>query len=130
MNRLIKEGHLVEEINGIRCSVCEKNCTPERLDFLKKLMEFNGYEVQVQESPPPKAAKPPAAPAPDAPVEAAVPPPPQTFTVGVTDILFHAMLAIYERDLHIPEGGEVTIAYWNQEPEPDRPWYWDYNSGR
>ena len=126
MNRLNKEAHALEEINGVRCAVVEKNVSPERTAFLKKLLEHNGYTVMVAPSPPPKvAAKPVPAAAPDAPVEMPPPPPPpETFTVGVTDFLFHTMLAIYERALKTPEGKIVTIDYWNQQPEKEGSYYW------
>lgn len=137
MNRLSKEGHIVEEINGTRCSVVEKNVSPERVEFLKKLLELNGYTVLVAQTPAPpaKPAPKPAAPVmgPDGqPLPAPPPPPPppppvapNTFTVGVTNITFHAMLAVYERSLYTPEGKPVSIAYWNQEPDVPSQLYWE-----
>lgn len=137
MNRLSKEGHIVEEINGTRCSVVEKNVTPERVEFLKKLLELNGYTVLVTQTPapPPKPAPKPPAPVmgPDGqPLPAPPPPPPppppvapNTFTVGVTNITFHAMLAVYERSLYTPEGKPVSIAYWNQEQDVPGQLYWE-----
>jgi hypothetical protein len=134
MNRLSKEGHIVEELNGVRCSIVEKNVSPERVEFLKKLLEYNGCIVNVAQTPAP-AAKPapkPAAPAvgPDGlPIEVApLPPPPvapNTFTVGVTNISFHPMLAVYERSLYTEAGKPVTIAYWNQEHEILDQLYWE-----
>ena len=131
MNRLIKESHALEEIGGVRCAVVEKNVPPMRVEFLKKLLEFNGYTVMVAASPPPKVAavKPAPPPAEGAPAEAAPPPPPpppppETFTVGVTDFLFHPMLAIYERALKTPEGDIVSVDYWNQQPEKGDEYYW------
>ncbi len=127
MNRLSKEAHALEDINGVRCAVVEKNVTPERTEFLKKLLEFNGYTVMVAPSPPPKVVAKPAVPAaegtPAAP-EPTLPPQPETFTVGVTDFLFHTMLAIYERALKTPEGNIVSIDYWNQQPEKPGEYYW------
>lgn len=129
MNRLNKEAHALEEINGVRCAVVEKNVTPERADFLKKLLELNGYTVMIAPSPPPKVA--PAKPAAPAAEGAAPPPPPpppppapETFTIGVTDFLFHPQLAIYERALKTPEGKIVSIDYWNQQPEKEGEYYW------
>lgn len=127
MNRLSKEAHALEEINGVRCAVVEKNVTPERTAFLKKLLEYNGYTVMVAPSPPPKVAAKPAPPAAEGtPVVTTPPEPPapETNTVGVTDFLFHTMLAIYERSLKKPGGGLVTIDYWNQQPEKDDEYYW------
>lgn len=143
MNRLNKESHVVEELNGIRCSVVEKNCPPARRDFLKKLLEANGYEVVIAQVPAPKPPPPKPAPKPAEGAAASTvtpsgstvtpsgiegPPPPapvapDLWNVGVTQISFHAMLAIYERNLKTPEGKLCTIAYFNQ--EEDMPgWYW------
>lgn len=136
MNRLNKEGHIVEEISGVRCSIVEKNVSPERVEFLKPLLEFNGYTVIVAQTPAPPAKPAPKPPAPvigpdGQPVAAApLPPPPppppapNTFTIGVTNISFHPMLAVYERSLYTPQGKPVSIAYWNQEPEKEDELYW------
>jgi hypothetical protein len=137
MNRLSKEGHIVEEIGGVRCSVAEKNVPPDRVEFLKKLLECNGFTVMVAQTPAPPAKPAPKPPppvvGPDGQVvpPAPLPPPPppspapNTFTVGVTDISFHPMLAVYERSLFTPEGKVVSIAYWNQEPEKEGQLYWE-----
>lgn len=128
MNRLNKEAHIVEEINGIRCSVVEKDCNSQRVDFLKKLLEYNGYKVESGPMPPPKPkpAKPAAEGEENKPEE--IPPPPQSFMVGVTDVLFHPMLAVYERSLNTPSGKPVTIAYWNEQPDEHGEIYWLSNS--
>jgi len=135
MNRLNKEGHIIEEINGTRCSIVEKNVSPERVEFLKKLLEHNGYKVLVAQTPPPPVKPAPKPPppviGPDGQAVAAAPPPPpqppapNTFTVGVTNISFHTMLAVYERSLLTLEGKPVSIAYWNQEPEKAEELYWE-----
>ena len=128
MNRINKEAHSLEEINGVRCAVVEKNVSPERMEFLTKLLELNGYTVMVAASPPPKVVARPAPPV----AEGAEPPPPppppppapETFTVGVTDFLFHPQLAIYERALKRADGKIVSIDYWNQQPEKEEEYYW------
>ena len=140
MNRLSSEAHVVEELNGVRCSIVEKNVSPERVEFLKKLLEHNGFTVMTAPTPPPPVKKPVASPQPPpaegavkvspigGDVEGVVPPPPppapSTFTVGVTNIAFHPMLAVYERSLLTPEGKTVSIAYWNQESEKEGEVYW------
>lgn len=128
MNRLNKESHVVEEINGVRCAIVEKDCTQERIDFLRNILTVNGYRVEVAPMPPPKVkAKPAAAPIEGeaAPIETPAPEPiPTAFMIGVTDILFHPMLAIYERFLKTPEGEIVSISYWNQENTDTQPIYW------
>ncbi len=119
----LNPNHIFEEFGEVKCSVIEKNCSQERVDFLKKLLELNGFTVVVALSPPPKAApKPKEGEAP--PAEA--PAPPQTFTIGVTDLSFNTMNAIYNRELSTAEGAIVTPEYWKQiskESVVDS-WYW------
>jgi hypothetical protein len=111
----INQNHPFEELDGIRCAVVERNVKPERVEFLKYILEGNGYTVRVVPSPPPKATPAPKPPEGEAPVEApAPPPPPETFTVGVTDVTFNTVNAIYGRLLRSPEGNVVTMAYWQQ----------------
>jgi hypothetical protein len=127
----INQNHLFEELDGVKCSIVEKNASKERVEFLKNLLEYNGYTVIVAATPAPKPApaKPapkPAVPAADgaeptpapaalpAPEAPAPPPPPSTFTVGVTDLIFNPTNAIFGRLLRTPDGHVVTLAYWNQ----------------
>ncbi len=107
----INKNHEFEDIEGVKCAVVEKNAPQQRVDFLKKILEFNKYTVVVAASPPPKAAA--AAPAEGAEA-AAAPPPPSSFTVGVTDVMFNATNAVFGRLLHTPDGHVVTLAYWQQ----------------
>jgi hypothetical protein len=125
----INANHPFEELNGIRCAVVEKQCNASRVAFLKYVLEGNGFDVVVAASPPPKAApapKPAAAadsPSPEsaAPAETpAAPPAPETFTVGVTDVTFNVINAIYGRLLRSPQGRVVTMAYWQQKEEESR----------
>lgn len=117
----INKNHEFEELDGVKCAIVEKNVSAERVEFLKKLLEFNRYTVVIIKSPPPKAAVPVVAPAtttePDTiPVtDNTVPaPPPLTFTVGVTDVTFNETNAIFGRLLKTADGQVVTLAYWNQ----------------
>jgi len=88
---LNKGKHIVEEIDGVRCTVVETGVLAERADFLKKLLELNGYEIKtVQES------------------ETA------TFKIGVTDILFNPLVDVFKRRLKSFSGKRVTPAYWLQ----------------
>ncbi|CAN5667635.1 hypothetical protein BH11BAC1_BH11BAC1_30050 [soil metagenome] len=128
----LNPNHAFEELDGIKCSIVEKNCSPERADFLKKLLEFNKFTVVIANSPPPKAA--PAKPAPVlAEGEVAPPPPPTppapptTFTVGVTDISFNPISAIYNKELISPSKQFVDVKYWKQEAETPstQKWYWE-----
>ena len=136
----INQNHLFEELNGVKCAIVEKNVAAERVDFLRGILEYNGYTVVVVASPPPKAAVGAAAagaggtagvaagvggvPAAAAGVEAA--PAPETFTVGVTDVMFNAVNAVFGRLLKAPGGHIVTLAYWQQkekEPDDEKPYF-------
>ena len=115
----INQNHPFEELDGRRCAVVERNVLPERVEFLKYILEGNGYTVMVVPSPPPKAAPAPKPAEGEAPA-VELPPPPATFTVGVMDVTFNAINAVYGRLLRSPEGRVVTMAYWKQkEPVSD-----------
>jgi len=68
---LNKGKHNVGEVDGVRCTIVETGITRERAAFLKELLQFNGYEVKIQE----EVSDPPAV--------------QKTFTIGVTDIIFN-----------------------------------------
>lgn len=123
----INQNHPFEELDGTRCAVVERNVKPERVEFIRYILEGNGYTVVVVPSPPPKAALAPKPAEGEATVEAAVqPPPPDTFTVGVTDVTFNTVNAIFGRLLRSPEGRVVTMAYWQQKedvPDDRTPYY-------
>lgn len=105
----INQNHISEEINGVKCAVVEKNVSESRVAFLKTLLEANGFAVHFTESPPPKGVTPEAA------AEL-----PKSYTVGVADVRFNPINAIFGRLLKTPTGKVVTLAYWQQaEPEPD-----------
>jgi hypothetical protein len=129
----INKNHEFEELNGVKCAIVERNASQERVDFLKDILEVNNYTVIVVASPPPKAVP---APAPTASEEnqpgAAEPAPaPATFTVGVTDVSFNPINAIFGRLLKTRDKHIVTLAYWKQkEPVPldEVPYFEDRNS--
>ncbi|MCW3113664.1 MAG: hypothetical protein JWR18_2060 [Segetibacter sp.] len=108
----INKNHEFEELNGVKCAIVEKNVSQERTDFLNDLLKLNKYDVVVVASPPAKAL-PSKAPAEGAVIEQA-PVPPVTFTVGVTDVTFNPINAIFGRLLKTKEGRVVTLAYWQQ----------------
>lgn len=117
----INKNHEFEELNGIKCGIVERNVPQQRADFLKSLLELNKYTVVIAGTPPPKAAPAPAAAVPaqsegETVAEAmpAPPPAPTTFTVGVTDITFNPINAIFGRLLKTKDGHTVTLAYWQQ----------------
>src|SRR5215212_4294864 len=105
----INKNHLFEELDGIKCAIVETGVLKPRAEFLKSLLEFNGYTVViVQEVPKP------AAPTPEGePIPAAT----DKFTVGVTHLAFNPTNAIFGRLLKTPEGNVVTQLYWLQKEE-------------
>lgn len=111
----LNKNHEFEDLDGVRCGIVEKNVAPDRVAFLKELLEFNKYTVVTVPSPPPKVAPAPKPTEGEEAVEAPVPPPPpETFTVGVTDYTFNPINAIFGRMLKTKNGNIVTLAYWEQ----------------
>lgn len=133
----INKNHEFEDLDGTKCAIVEKNVSKERVEFLKKILEYNHYAVVVVPTPAPKAVPPKPAPAvgsattttsettstPPSPTET---PSPETFTVGVTDVMFNPINAIFGRLLKAPGGHIVTLAYWQQkekEPHDEIPYF-------
>ena len=111
----INKNHEFEELDGVKCGIVEKNVSPVRLDFLKKILAYNGFTVIAVPTPAPKAAPAPKpAEGEEAPAPTPVPEAPNTFTVGVTDYTFNPINAIFGRLLKTPDGHVVTLAYWQQ----------------
>jgi hypothetical protein len=116
----INKNHEFEELDGVKCGIVEKNVLPERVAFLKKILEYNKFTVVIVPSPPPKVAAVPITKpveGEEAPASIEVPPPveaPETFTIGVTDYTFNTINAIFGRLLKTPNGHIVTLAYWQQ----------------
>jgi hypothetical protein len=78
----------------------------ERVAFLSDLLGFNNLEVKdMQEISETEGEDP-------------------KYTIGVTDLLFNPVFAIYERQLKTREGGFVTPGYWKQECVECDPRYW------
>ena len=100
--------HKVEEINGVRCTVVEDNISQERANFLKDLLEFNKFEVRIAEKTVEENA-------------------PKTYILGVTDIIFNPVIAVYSRRLKTRSGNKVTPAFWNQQTDVCDPNYWNFD---
>ncbi|HKH62113.1 MAG TPA: hypothetical protein VKA49_14830 [Flavitalea sp.] len=118
----INQNHLFEELNGIKCAIVEKNASKERTEFLKSLLEHNQFTVVVIPSPPGKA--PPATG--EQTLLVTEPQPEETFTIGVTDVMFNPTNAIFGRLLKTQDGHTVTLAYWRQaekEARDDVPYF-------
>ena len=131
----LNKNHEFEELDGVKCGIVEKNVTPDRVQFLKTLLEHNGFTVVTVPTPPPKVA---AAPKPAVAIVEGEPTPviepqpimPETFTVGVTDYTFNPINAIFGRLLKAPNGHFVTLAYWEQQESTshDEVPYYEKNS--
>jgi hypothetical protein len=98
--------HSFGSIGDTRVSFIEKKIEEDRKDFLIRLLEHNGFEVLVDEEKRKKTED------------------PQLYTVGVTDITFNPVVAVFERKLKTFDGRKVTPAYWNQLTEDTKPQYW------
>lgn len=107
----INKNHEFEDLNSIKCAIVERNVTVERMTFLKNLLSNNKFEVIIVEIP---AAVIEIA---DDTIENSVKEPIQAskFTLGVTDLSFNAINAVFGRLLHSPDGHIVTLAYWKQQ---------------
>lgn len=89
--------HIIGEIDGIRCTIVETGVSIERAAFLSELLTLNDLEVKELKEPSEDTGKEPK------------------YTIGVTDLVFNPVFAIYERRLKTREGSIVTPAYWKQE---------------
>lgn len=102
---LEKGKHNVKEIGGVFCTVVETGITEDRMNFLKDLLTLNQFEVKTEEDKKEASGD-------------------NTFTIGVTDLVFNPMIAVYEQSLKRKDGKSVSPAYWNQTEEiPDLPYF-------
>lgn len=104
---------VIKEFNEVRCSLVEKGISMERVEYLKKLLEYNGFEVLFDEDPP----KPPDVETGETPIV--------TYSIGVTDVTFNPVIKVYNRELKTLDGHKVTADYWNQKTQDTEPNYWD-----
>lgn len=98
--------HAFGSIEDTRVTFVEKKVGGDRKDFLKKLLEHNGFEVVIQEEK--KASE----------------EEPQLYILGVTDMVFNPTIWVYQRKMKTFDGHKVTPDYWNQRTEDTRPQYW------
>jgi hypothetical protein len=98
--------HIVSEINGVRCTIIETGATLDRIAFLSELLTLNNLEIkEMKEVSETEGVEP-------------------KYTIGVTDLVFNPVFAIYERQLRTREGAFVTPGYWKQECTECDPRYW------
>ena len=98
--------HTFGSIEDTRVTFVEKKIDENRKDFLKKLLEHNGFEVIVQEEKRKTEEE------------------PQLYTVAVTDMVFNPTIWVFQRKLKTFDGKKVTQDYWNQKSEETKPQYW------
>lgn len=98
--------HIIGEIDGVRCTIVEAGTTLDRAAFLRQLLEFNNFEVKEMQVPSEVQGE------------------ETKYTIGVTDLLFNPVFAVYECLLKTPEGKYVTPGYWKQECTDCDTSYW------
>ncbi len=100
--------HITKYIGETYCTIIESGIDKGRVDFLKDLLEFNSLEVLVTEDKRKNEED------------------PVTYTLGVTDLVFNPIIAVYERELLTRDGHKITPAYWKQESDNNKPQYWEH----
>ena len=98
--------HSFGNIGDTRVTFVEKKIDETRMDFLKKLLEHNGFDVVVDEEKRKSEED------------------PQLYTIAVTDMVFNPTIWVYERKLKTFDDHKVTPDYWNQKTEETNPQYW------
>ena len=98
--------HSFGSIGETRVTFVEKGVDENRRDFLKKLLEHNGYEVVIEDE------------------KKKTEEDPQLYTVAVTDMVFNPTVSIFERKLRTLDGRKVTQDYWFQRTQDTKPQYW------
>ena len=102
--------HMFGSIEETRVTFVEKGVSEDRKEFLKKLLEHNGFEVIIQEDKK-KAEE-----------------DPQLYTVAVTDMVFNPTIWVYQRKLKTFDDRIVNQDYWEQRSEDTKPQYWNNGS--
>lgn len=99
--------HMFGSIGETRVTFVEKGVDADRRDFLKALLEYNGFEVLTEEDKK-KAEE-----------------DPQLYSVAVTDMVFNPTIWVFQRKLQTFDGKKVTRGYWEQETDDSKPQYWN-----
>jgi hypothetical protein len=98
--------HTFGSIEETRVTFVEKKVDENRRDFLKKILEHNGFEVLIEEE------------------KRKTEEDPQLYTVAVTDMVFNPTIWVFERKLKTFDGHILTQDFWNQVSEDTKPQYW------
>ena len=104
---LLKGKHIIKEIKEERCSVVETGLDMDRVNFLKDVLEYNGYTVRFDEEKKKEEED------------------PTTYIIGVTSMIFNPVIAVYQRLLFTKDRRRITPDYWNQKTTAIEPNYWD-----
>jgi hypothetical protein len=120
----INKNHEFEDLNGIKCAIVERNVSVDRVTFLKNLLQYNGYTVVVVEvnATPAKTT--------EGVTENETSQLPSLYTIGVSDVTFNVINAVFGRLLKTPDGHTVTLEYWQQKESvarDDVPYFSDNN---
>jgi hypothetical protein len=99
--------HSFGSIGETRVTFVEKGVDEDRKNFLKKLLEHNGFEVIIDKK------------------ERKTEEEPQVYNVAVTDMVFNPTIWVYQRKLITFDGHKVTPGYWEQRTENTKPQYWN-----
>lgn len=104
---MVLEGkHSFGSIGDTRVTFVEKGVDENRRDFLKELLEHNGFEVIIDEE------------------KRKTEDDPQLYTVAVTDMVFNPTIWVFQRRLKTKDGRIVSQDYWLQKTEETKPQYW------
>ena len=100
--------HIEIEIEGETYRVVEGGIKDiQRVNFLKSILEHNGFEVKWSEEAKKNEDD------------------PKTMMIAVTDLTFNHVLAVYGRRLKSPDGHRVNPNYWNQKGSTYNLNYWN-----
>jgi len=98
--------HSFGSIGETRVTFVEKGVTEARKNFLKQILEHNGYEVILDQE------------------KKKTEEDPQLYTVAVTDMVFNPTIAIFERKLRTLDGHIISQDYWFERTKETKPQYW------
>ncbi len=98
--------HLTGKIGDKLLTFVEKEASEERKNFLKGLLEFNGFEVIIEENTAKEGEN-------------------TSYIVAVTDLIFNPVIWVYDRNLKTPEGNIVNEDYWMQINQDFKPQYYE-----
>ncbi len=99
--------HEFGKVGDTLVTFVEKGVTEDRMNFLRKLLEHNGFEV-ITENVQPKTD--------DGQI---------TYNIAVTDLIFNPVIWVYDRKLKTLDDKIVNEDYWMQRNNNLKPQYWE-----